>query len=386
MTKTTFPKASIKPIGTVKALVGNATAVDANGVKRVLHIGDKVYPNEIIQTDVAGGTVHIEFVNAGFATLASGQTLALDHTFFQGSEKQASAVDIQSLQAKIAAGEDPSEFMESAAAGPSAGGDDDQGGHQFVVVQQSATRGNITPGFDTATFDHTYRQIESNAGIIKITEDNGIDNSGAGSGDGNGNGNGGSGDGSGGKNNGTYDARAIIERVGTDANTVSFNLLAVDRAVGTASKLSGSVDYSITFNDPAAADWFKEPTYDAATGKITLTLSDEGIKALTDSNGNNLYAYITIVVNGQPYTMQVIVNPGNTYHADAEDARNVPTDGSLIFGEWHEGKELNDASITSSNLSDEITFKGTVSNSSINAREGDNTVTITVDSSDNVAV
>lgn len=54
----------------------------------------------------------------------------------------------------IAAGMDPTQIAEATAAGADAGlaGDTGQGGHTFVVVNQDAARGEVTPGFATNTF------------------------------------------------------------------------------------------------------------------------------------------------------------------------------------------------------------------------------------------
>jgi len=114
-------------------------------------VGDKVYADDVVQTS-ALGTVHIEFVNASFVTIGHGSTVALDNTVFDPNAARLDESDIDSMQAKIAAGADPTAVTDA----PAAGGEGEQGGHQFVIVQQDAARGNVTPGFETGTFANTY--------------------------------------------------------------------------------------------------------------------------------------------------------------------------------------------------------------------------------------
>ncbi|MCL1886482.1 MAG: retention module-containing protein [Betaproteobacteria bacterium] len=152
-------------VGTVKGVDGVVTAINANGVIRTLKVGDKVYAGETIQT-MQGSNAHIDFTKGGFATLGAGQSLPLDGTILSQAAEAAKAqtasaapatpdVNVEKLQQQmeeaLAKGEDPTAMLEAAAAGPGAGGGD-QEGSSFVVVQQNAARGNLTPGFETGTF------------------------------------------------------------------------------------------------------------------------------------------------------------------------------------------------------------------------------------------
>lgn len=144
-------------IGIVRALVGTTTATDSRGNTRVLRVGDAVELNETIQAS-NGATVHIQFDNGGFATVGSNDRLVLDQSVLdptastqmaEGTEKS-----VEDIQAMIAAGMDPTQIAEATAAGADAGtaGDPNHSGsHSFIVVNQEAARGEVTPGFGTDT-------------------------------------------------------------------------------------------------------------------------------------------------------------------------------------------------------------------------------------------
>ncbi len=143
-------------IGIVRGLIGKVTVTDAKGSVRELRVGDAVELNDNVQAS-AGGTVHIVFNNGNFATIGSNETLMLSEAVIDPRGAKAQVAEGQSvadIQAMIAAGMDPTQIAEATAAGADAGlaGDTGQGGHSFVVVNQDAARGEVTPGFATNTF------------------------------------------------------------------------------------------------------------------------------------------------------------------------------------------------------------------------------------------
>ena len=143
-------------IGIVRGLIGKVTVTDAKGSVRELRVGDAVELNDNVQAS-AGGTVHIVFNNGNFATVGSHDTLILSEAVIDPTGAKAQVAEGQSvadIQAMIAAGMDPTQIAEATAAGADAGlaGDTGQGGHTFVVVNQDAARGDVTPGFATNTF------------------------------------------------------------------------------------------------------------------------------------------------------------------------------------------------------------------------------------------
>ena len=164
-------------VGVVKGVDGIVTAINANGVIRTLKAGDKVYAGEIIKT-ADGSNAHIDFIRGGFATIGADQSLPLDGMVlsraveasktYQG-DQGTTETDVsklqQDIQEALAKGEDPTAMLEAAAAGPGAGGGGGQEGGSFVVVDQLAARGNVTPGFETGTFGDPYQNPYEYIGI-----------------------------------------------------------------------------------------------------------------------------------------------------------------------------------------------------------------------------
>ena len=83
MANTTSVKgsAAAKAVGTVKNIIGSATATDTSGVTRTLQVGDKVYANEVIKTSEAGAIL-IEFANGNNANLGRDSSMTLTGDIF----------------------------------------------------------------------------------------------------------------------------------------------------------------------------------------------------------------------------------------------------------------------------------------------------------------
>lgn len=153
--------------GIVRGLVGSVTVTDTRGVSRQLRTGDAVELNDTVQA-ASGSTVHIVFDNGNFATVGSNEKLVLDASVIDpmAESENKTAVDqsVADIQAMIAAGADPTEIAEATAAGADAGtrGDPNHSGsHSFVVVDQAAARGEVTPGFETGTFSNPLTDTEN---------------------------------------------------------------------------------------------------------------------------------------------------------------------------------------------------------------------------------
>ena len=169
--------AAAKAVGTVKNIIGSATATDTSGVTRTLHVGDKVYANEVIKTSEAGAIL-IEFANGNTADLGRDSSMTLTGDIFgvqsalapAGAEKMSAAqkAAVQDVQAKIAAGLDPTQVTEAPAAGPNAAGSATEGsGYNFVVVNQLAARGEVTSGFPTGPISVVLEQPPAELGYIE---------------------------------------------------------------------------------------------------------------------------------------------------------------------------------------------------------------------------
>jgi Ca2+-binding RTX toxin-like protein len=140
--------------GIISALIGTATATAVDGTVRNLQVGDKVYPNEIITTGIAGA-IEIEFPDGGVMDLGRNSQAVLDSEAFELDVAEADTPpaadvvdDIDAIQQALLAGEDPTQVADPTAAGPGAQ-PTSEGGSEAVVVDYLAPR--ITPdsGFET---------------------------------------------------------------------------------------------------------------------------------------------------------------------------------------------------------------------------------------------
>ncbi|MCJ1888024.1 retention module-containing protein [Pseudomonas sp. LA21] len=158
-------------MGVVSKVVGEVFAVAADGSRRPLSQGDKVFVGEQLVTG-AHGSVVLKIAGGGEVTLGRDSSLPMTaqlqsaaHHSQDGQQQQAvtqqpatptkqDITDVKALQAAIAAGVDPTKAAEATAAGPSAGtagGANGQpgGGHSFVLLTEVA--GHVGPeiGFPT---------------------------------------------------------------------------------------------------------------------------------------------------------------------------------------------------------------------------------------------
>ena len=161
VTKTLESGAKVSSIGTVKSVIGVVTATGSDGVVRTLQVGDKVFMNDMILTS-ASGAVLVEFNNGGSFDLGRDSSATLDQSVFQPTpapSSEGAKEDVASLQAKIAAGVDPTQVTEATAAGPGAGGGGGDGeGSSFVVVDQLAPQGLVNSGFPTGPIGFALQQ------------------------------------------------------------------------------------------------------------------------------------------------------------------------------------------------------------------------------------
>ncbi|MCX7164213.1 MAG: retention module-containing protein [Rhodocyclales bacterium] len=135
-------------VGTVKSTHGDVVAISASGGVCKLQPGDKVFPNDIIQTS-EGGSVQIEFANGAVADLGRSDSLLLSNDIFSMdailAASESELDDVASIQARIAGGADPTQVTDASAAGGD--GSRDHEGLSFVEVK--STLGGVQSGFDT---------------------------------------------------------------------------------------------------------------------------------------------------------------------------------------------------------------------------------------------
>src|SRR5450830_1570981 len=140
-------------VAVVKSIVGQVFAVSPEGIRRLLVEGDRLFTGELVETGPAG-SVSLE--------LADGRTLDVGRDTQWSANTPDSVTDLSAataqaapsvavLQQAIAAGADPTQTFEAAAAGPTAAGADGAvgGGHSFVVLDATADTVNPNIGYPT---------------------------------------------------------------------------------------------------------------------------------------------------------------------------------------------------------------------------------------------
>ncbi|MDF3867288.1 retention module-containing protein [Pseudomonas denitrificans (nom. rej.)] len=155
-------------MGVVSKVIGEVFAVAADGSRRPLEQGDKVFVGEQLVTG-ANGAVALKIAGGGEITLGrdsslpmTSQMLSAAHQAEQGDQSVAQqqpatptkqdVTDVKALQAAIAAGMDPTQAAEATAAGPSAAGAANGkpgGGHSFVLLTEVGGHVDPTIGFPT---------------------------------------------------------------------------------------------------------------------------------------------------------------------------------------------------------------------------------------------
>ncbi|RON54011.1 retention module-containing protein [Pseudomonas frederiksbergensis] len=152
-------------IGIVSKVIGQVFAVAADGTRRVLVEGDRLFAGDQLVTGEEGAVaVHLQ--NGQELTLGRGSSLQMTSQLLAHqaphvdtpeavTPTEAQLTDVQKLQQAIAAGADPTQTGEATAAGPQATGAPGGalgGGHNFVLLEEVGGRVDPTIGFPTAGF------------------------------------------------------------------------------------------------------------------------------------------------------------------------------------------------------------------------------------------
>ncbi|MGY2443695.1 retention module-containing protein, partial [Pseudomonas sp. SDO52101_S400] len=152
-------------IGTVTKVIGQVFAQSADGSRRALVEGDRLFAGDQLITG-AEGAVAVHLQNGQELTLGrdssltmTGQLLANHAPHVDAPEaltpSDAQLTDVAQIQKAIAAGDDPTKSAEATAAGPDAPGDTNGGkggGHSFVLLTEVGGRVDPVIGFPTAGF------------------------------------------------------------------------------------------------------------------------------------------------------------------------------------------------------------------------------------------
>ncbi|UFQ01751.1 retention module-containing protein [Pseudomonas fitomaticsae] len=153
-------------IGIVTKVIGQVFAQSADGSRRPLVEGDRLFAGDQLITG-AEGAVAVHLQNGQELTLGrdssltmTGQLLADQAAHVNAPEavtpSESQLTDVEQIQKAIAAGDDPTQTAEATAAGPGATGGAPGGlggGHSFVLLTEVAGRVDPVIGFPTAGFN-----------------------------------------------------------------------------------------------------------------------------------------------------------------------------------------------------------------------------------------
>jgi len=174
-------------IGVVSKVIGQVVAVAADGSRRVLVEGDRLFAGDQLATG-AEGAVAVHLQNGQELTLGrdsslqmTPQLLANQAPHVQAPEavtpSEAQLTDVEQLQKAIAAGADPTQTGEATAAGPGATGGTAGalgGGHTFVLLEEVAGRVEPIIGFPTAGFNGIPEFVPERIAAVPPSDDGGI--------------------------------------------------------------------------------------------------------------------------------------------------------------------------------------------------------------------
>ncbi|WP_025805134.1 retention module-containing protein [Pseudomonas chlororaphis] len=174
-------------IGVVSKVIGQVVAVAADGSRRVLVEGDRLFAGDQLATG-AEGAVAVHLQNGQELTLGrdsslqmTPQLLANQAPHVQAPEavtpSEAQLTDVEQLQKAIAAGADPTQTGEATAAGPGATGGSAGalgGGHTFVLLEEVAGRVEPIIGFPTAGFNGIPEFVPERIAAVPPSDDGDI--------------------------------------------------------------------------------------------------------------------------------------------------------------------------------------------------------------------
>ncbi len=166
-----------KSIGVVSKVIGQVFAVEADGTRRMLVEGDRLFAGEQLQTGAAGA-VAVHLANGEELTLGRDSSLMLSNALLANhaphvqapeaiTPSEAQLTEVEKLQQAIAAGGDPTQDAEATAAGPNNGAPGALGGgHSFVLLTEVGARVDPVIGFPTAGFNFFGELANLDTGFI----------------------------------------------------------------------------------------------------------------------------------------------------------------------------------------------------------------------------
>ncbi|MEG7360272.1 retention module-containing protein [Pseudomonas citronellolis] len=138
-------------VAVVKSVIGQVLAVSAEGQRRVLVEGDRLFLGDLVQTGDAGA-VALQLPDGRVLDLGRDSQLSASELAPHAPAQPAVTASTEELQKAIAAGADPTQTLAPTAAGPgasAAGSGPAGGGHSFVLLEE--TGGHVDPSIGYTT-------------------------------------------------------------------------------------------------------------------------------------------------------------------------------------------------------------------------------------------
>ncbi|SFC57778.1 type I secretion C-terminal target domain (VC_A0849 subclass) [Pseudomonas citronellolis] len=138
-------------VAVVKSVIGQVLAVSAEGQRRVLVEGDRLFLGDLVQTGDAGA-VALQLPDGRVLDLGRDSQLSASELAPHAPAQPAVTASAEELQKAIAAGADPTQTLAPTAAGPgasAAGSGPAGGGHSFVLLEE--TGGHVDPSIGYTT-------------------------------------------------------------------------------------------------------------------------------------------------------------------------------------------------------------------------------------------
>jgi len=138
-------------LGIIKTIIGNVVAIAPNGYKRTLEAGDRVFSDEIINTD-STAAVSIEFLDGSTMDIGRNDQAILDNETLslQNSTLSPGMIEseVESIQQALLDGADPTKITAATAAGEQPATNQNEGTDAVQILHNQPT---VTPtsGFDT---------------------------------------------------------------------------------------------------------------------------------------------------------------------------------------------------------------------------------------------
>lgn len=135
-------------VGTVTKMSGQVQVQKADGSIEVLRIGNPIEENDVVMTEGLRSEVTLELEGGREIIIGGNEEVLIDASVFAAVDEGMS-VDVEALQAALAAGEDPSDLEETAAGEEVLGASVEEG----FIAERGDARGDVEASLRPTAFD-----------------------------------------------------------------------------------------------------------------------------------------------------------------------------------------------------------------------------------------